>query len=203
MKMTRILGLGLALALTGCGSDDASDANSTDTTGGDTSGTGGGTTGGETGGGEVSFTVGNYVVESQRAYATEACEGDAEPSETEGSMIFSFQGGDVFSANVQACVVGENLSDAQTQEDCEAEDGFWYTDSVGGTWSIEGSTIEIVVEQEDEEGNTETENLTCSVQSADAILCYGIETEETVDLDGNVLERVERCLELSLNLVAE
>ena len=199
MKMTRILGLGLALALTGCGSDDTSDANSTDTTGGDTSGTGGGTTGG----GEVSFTVGNYVVESQRAYATEACEGDAEPSETEGSMIFSFQGGDVFSANVQACVVGENLSDAQTQEDCEAEDGFWYTDSVGGTWSIEGSTIEIVVEQEDEEGNTETENLTCSVQSADAILCYGIETEETVDLDGNVLERVERCLELSLNLVAE
>ena len=27
--------------------------------------------------------------------------------------------------------------------------------------------------------------------------------EETVDLDGNVLERVERCLELSLNLVAD
>lgn len=203
MKMTRILGLGLALALTGCGSDDTSDANSTDTTGGDTSGTGGGTTGGETGGGEVSFTVGNYVVESQRAYATEACEGDAEPSETEGSMIFSFQGGDVFSANIQACVVDESLSEAQTQEACEAEDGFWYTDSVGGTWSIEGSTIEIVVEQEDEEGNTETDNLTCSVQSADAILCYGTETEETVDLDGNVLERVERCLELSLNLVAD
>ena len=63
--------------------------------------------------------------------------------------------------------------------------------------------VENLLEQEDEEGNTETDNLTCSVQSADAILCYGTETEETVDLDGNVLERVERCLELSLNLVAD
>ena len=100
-------------------------------------------------------------------------------------------------------MVGESLSDAQTQEDCEAQEGFWYTDSVGGTWSIDGSTIQIVVEQEDEEGNSESDNLTRNVQSADAILCFGTETEETVDLDGNVLESEDRCLELSLNLVVE
>ena len=50
MKIVSILGLSLALVLTGCGSDDTSDSSGTDTNGGTTSG---GTTGGETGGGEV------------------------------------------------------------------------------------------------------------------------------------------------------
>ena len=204
MKFVHILSLGLALVLSGCGSDDTDD-NTGDTTGGTTGGdtTGGDTTGGTTGGDEVSFTVGSYAVDSQRAYATEACEGEAEASESEGSMVFSFDTGGAFSANVQACVVGENLSDAQTETDCEAEEGTWYTDSVSGTWSIDGLTIEIAVEQEDEEGNTESDSLTCSVQSADKILCYGTETEETIDLQGNVIESEERCLELSLNLVVE
>ena len=46
MKIARILGLGLALALTGCGSDETTGDETGGTTGGET----GGTTGGETGG---------------------------------------------------------------------------------------------------------------------------------------------------------
>ena len=96
MKIARILGLGLALALTGCGSDEATGDETGGTTGGETGGTTGGetggTTGGETGGGEVIFTVGSYAVESQRSFSTEACEGESQPSESEGSFTFHFEG---------------------------------------------------------------------------------------------------------------
>lgn len=204
MKFVHILSLGLALVLSGCGSDDTSDDNTGDTTGGTTGGdtTGGDTTGGTTGGDEVSFTVGSYAVESQRAYATEACEGESEPSETEGNMVFTFQDGGVFGAELSACVMGEELGDAQTEEACEADGGFWFTDSVAGTWSNDGTSIDITVQQEDERGNPETDTLSCTVQSASAISCYGVETEETVDLEGNVIESIDRCLELSLSLVS-
>ena len=207
MKIARILGLGLALALTGCGSDEATGDETGGTTGGETGGTTGGetggTTGGETGGNEVTFTVGSYALESQRVYATEACEGESELGSLEGSMTFNFQDASVFSASLQACVVGDELSAANTEEACQAEGGFWFTDEVNGTWSGDDTTLEIIVEQEDEEGNAETDILSCSVESAETITCYGTETEETVDLEGNVIESEDRCLELSLTLIAD
>ena len=58
-------------------------------------------------------------------------------------------------------------------------------------------------EFEDEDGNPETDVLKCTVQSASAITCYGTESEETIDLEGNVIESVEQCLELSLSLVLD
>ena len=207
MRIARILGLGLALALTGCGSDEATGDETGGTTGGETGGTTGGetggTTGGETGGNEVTFTVGSYAVESQRSFSTEACEGEAQPSESEGSFTFHFEEGSVMRVSFQVCVLEDGVSTAITDEACQAEGGVWYTDELAGTWSTEGTTVDITVVQEDEEGNTETDNLSCSVQSAEAITCYGIETEETVDLEGNVIESEDRCLELSLTLIAD
>ena len=149
MKFVHILSLGLALVLSGCGSDDTNDDNTGDTTGGTTGGdtTGGDTTGGTTGGDEVSFTVGSYAVDSQRAYAADACEGESESSEPEGNMVFTFEEGGVFGAELSACVVGEELGDAQTEEACEADGGFWFTDSVAGTWSNDGTSIDITVQQ--------------------------------------------------------
>ena len=203
MRIARILGLGLALALTGCGSDETTGDETGGTTGGTTGGEMGGTTGGETGGGEVAFTVGSYALDSQRVFSTEACEGESEPSGLEGSMTFNFQDASVFSASLQACVLEEGVSSATTEEACQDEGGFWFADEVSGTWSVDGTTLEIIVEQQDDEGNAETDLLSCTVQSAEAITCYGTETEETVDLEGNVIESEDRCLELSLTLIAD
>ena len=203
MKVARILGLGLALALTGCGSDEATGDETGGTTGGETGGTTGGETGGTTGGNEVTFTVGSYAVESQRSFSTEACEGESQPSESEGSFTFHFEESSAMRVSFQVCVIEDGVSTAITDEACQAEGGVWYTDELAGTWSTEGTTVDITVVQEDEEGNTETDNLSCTVQSAEAITCYGTETEETVDLEGNVIESVDRCLELSLTLIAD
>jgi hypothetical protein len=202
MKVTRILALGFALALAGCGSDEATGEESDGTTGNETGSTTDDTTGDETASGDVTFTVGSYAVNSQRSFATEACEGESEPSELEGIMTFHFQDDSVMAVSFQVCFLEGSPSSAITEEACEAEGGSWFTDEVSGTWSIEGLTIDMVIEQSNEDDNTETVNLTCNVESAEAILCFGIETEETVDLQGNVIESVDRCLELSLGLVA-
>lgn len=196
-KFWNLLAIGCVLALTACGSDDSSETN----TGGDNGGTtGGDTTGDSSGTGEVSFTAGAYGLTGQELFATEVCEGETEERTPEGNMVFQFNDGSVFVASLSACVVDEELGEAQDQQTCEADGGFWFTNEVTGTWTIDGTTIEIVVE--DEEEDSESENVTCSVLTGSTLRCYGIETSETVDLDGNVLESVDQCLALDFELVA-
>ena len=197
--LMRAIAIG-ALCLAGCGTE--SDTNETsDTSSTSTGTTNEGTTGGGTADETPEFQIGLYNLTQQKIYDAEACEGNNTEQPVSGYMTFDFQDGGIFAGSFGGCFVGDGISDIIVEETCAESEGSWFQEDVSGTWELSGTTIDIVANEDDESTEDEADSqVTCTVLSSDALTCFGVEVEEDVDLEGNVIQSTRRCLELDFVL---
>lgn len=195
----RVIAIG-ALCLAGCGTESDTSAPS------DPSSTSTGTTNeGATGGGTANetpeFQIGLYTLTQQKIYDGEACEGTGTEQPVSGFMDFDFQDDGIFAGSFGGCFIGDGISDIISEETCDESEGSWFQEDVSGTWELSGTTIEIAANQDDESTEDEADSqVTCTVLTSDALTCFGVEVEEDVDLEGNVIQSTRRCLELDFVL---